>query len=290
MATHPENPHSNPFPGMNPYLESPRLWPEVHNKIIAALHRYLRRRLPFRYSVIMEERLGLGISIGVNPPDEPPTRYIRPDLAITGAAVSGSGTAPGGGAAPALDRGAVAVLLPVRETVSEWFISISTAAAADAGNGNQPVTILEVLSPGNKNAGVGRSQYLGQRGSIIASAVHLVEIDLVRQGTPMPYQGYDCDDDAALDAPYRHLISRWPTRPWAAMYPFALPSGIPDVTVPLLAGDAEPQIPLNTLLHDLYRADYYANYVDYNSDPAGPLSDDDRRWLDGLLRAKGLRR
>ena len=287
MATHPENPHNNPFPGMNPYLESPRLWPEVHNKIIAAMHRYLRRRLPFRYSVIMEERLGLGIGIGVNPPDEPPTRYIRPDLAITGA-VSESGTAPGGGATLALDRGAVAVLLPVRETVSEWFISIATTDAD--GNGSQPVTILELLSPSNKRAGAGRSQYLDKRGSIIESAVHLVEIDLVRLGTPMPYQGYDYNDDDALDAPYRHLISRWQTRPWAAMYPFALPSAIPDVTVPLLEGDAEPQIPLNALLHDLYREDYYANYVDYGKDPDGPLSDADRRWLDGLLRDKGLRR
>ena len=286
MATHPENPHRNPFPGMNPYLESPRLWPEVHNKIIAAMHRYLRRRLPFRYSVIMEERLGIGI--GVNPPDEPPTRYIRPDLTITGTGTGTDiGTAPGGATAPALDSGAVAVLLPVRETVSEWFISIATA---DDGNGNQPVTILEVLSPSNKRAGAGRNQYLDKRGSIIESAVHLVEIDLVRQGTPMPYQGYDHNDDNALDAPYRHLISRWQTRPWAAMYPFALPSAIPDVTVPLLEGDAEPQIPLNALLHDLYRADYYANYVDYTADPAGPLSDNDRRWLDGLLRAKGLRR
>ena len=78
MATHSENPYSNPFPGMNPYLEAPRLWAEVHNKIIAEMHRYLRRRLPFRYSVIMEERLG----IGVNAPDEPPVRYIVPDLAV----------------------------------------------------------------------------------------------------------------------------------------------------------------------------------------------------------------
>ena len=277
MATHLENPYSNPFPGMNPYLESPRLWPEVHNKLIAAMHRYLRRRLPFRYSVIMEERLG----IGINPPDEPPIRYIRPDLAVTGAGTIG---APSGGAAPALDGGAVAVLLPARETVSEWFISIATAAA---GDGNEPVTILEILSPSNKRAGAGRNQYLDKRSSVIESAVHLVEIDLVRQGAPMSYQGYD---DYDTDAPYRHLVSRWPTRPWAALYPFGLQSAIPDVAVPLLEGDAEPKIPLGALLDDLYREDYYANYVDYGSDPAGPLSDGDRLWLDGLLRAKGLRR
>lgn len=274
MATHSENPYSNPFPGMNPYLEAPRLWAEVHNKIIAEMHRYLRRRLPFRYSVIMEERLG----IGVNAPDEPPVRYIVPDLAVTGRDAAHRPDAAPEYAVAERDAGAVAVLLPIRETVAEWYISI---AAADS---NETVTILEVLSPSNKRAGAGRNQYLDQRGSIIESAVHLVEIDLVRQGSPMPCQGYDAD------APYRHLVSRWPTRPWAALYPFGLQSPIPDVTVPLLEGDAEPKIPLGALLHNLYLDDYYANYVDYGSDPEGPLSDADRRWLDALLREKGLRR
>ena len=274
MAMHAENPYSNPFPGMNPYLEAPRLWPEVHNKIIAEMHRYLRRRLSFRYSVIMEERLG----IGVNAPDEPAVRYIVPDLAVTGSDAAHRPDAAPEYAVAEQDAGAVAVLLPIRETVAEWYISI---AAADS---NETVTVLEVLSPSNKRAGAGRNQYLDQRGGIIESAVHLVEIDLVRQGLPMPCQGYDAD------APYRHLVSRWSTRPWAALYPFGLQSPIPDVTVPLLEGDAEPKIPLGALLHNLYRDDYYANYVDYGSDPEGPLFNDDRRWLDGLLRAKGLRR
>ena len=55
-----ENPFANPFPGMNPYLESRRLWPEVHNKLIGEMHRFLRRTLPFRYTVIMDERVGIG--------------------------------------------------------------------------------------------------------------------------------------------------------------------------------------------------------------------------------------
>ena len=276
MATHVKNPYINPFPGMNPYLEAPRLWPEIHNKIIAEMHRYLRRRLPFRYSVIMEERLG----IGVNFPDEPPVRYIMPDLTVTGSDAVPSPAPVPDAVHPEPDAGAVAVLLPIRETVAEWFISI---AAAD---GSAPVTILEVLSPSNKRAGAGRNQYLDKRGSIIESAVHLVEIDLVRQGIPMPCRGYDYDSDTH----YCHLVSRWQTRPWAALYPFGLQSAIPDVTVPLLDGDAEPKIPLGALLHNLYQEDYYANYVDYRQDPEVPLSDNDRRWLNTLLREKGLRR
>ena len=55
-----ENPFANPFPGMNPYLESRRLWREVHNNIIHEMFRFLRRTLPFRYTVIMEERVPIG--------------------------------------------------------------------------------------------------------------------------------------------------------------------------------------------------------------------------------------
>ena len=27
----------SPFPGMDPWLEAPRIWPDVHNSLIAAL-------------------------------------------------------------------------------------------------------------------------------------------------------------------------------------------------------------------------------------------------------------
>ena len=40
MAAPVENPFANPFPGMNPYLESRRLWPEVHNNIIHEMFRF----------------------------------------------------------------------------------------------------------------------------------------------------------------------------------------------------------------------------------------------------------
>ena len=273
LARNAEIPLDNPFPGMNPYLESARLWPGVHNLIIAEMHHYLRRRVPFRYFVIMEERAG----IGIHPPPEPAYRYIKPDLGITD--VGGRpGLAADAVARPETDGDAVPVLVPFRETVSEWYITISDR------NSDELVTILEVLSPSNKRSGEGRIQYEDKRNSIFESSTHLVEVDLVRQGQPMPAQGYDGD------APYRHLVSRGPTRPAATLYPFGLQSPIPDVAVPLLAGDAEPKIPLNELLHNLYRDDYYANYVDYGTDPEGPLSDADRVWVDGLLREKGLRR
>ena len=269
MATAMENPFANPFPGMNPYLESSRIWREVHNKLIGQMHSFLRRTLPFRYTVIMDERVG----IGNDPTRDAPARYALPDLSIRGGRVRERVLAP------YRTEGRVTAKLPwTDETPREWYITIGERSQEDT------VTVVELLSPSNKLlGGHGRSQYLEKRELIIAGPTHLVEIDLVRVGRPMPVEGYDGD------APYRNLISCWQTRPEVDLYPFRLQTPIPDVAVPLLEGDDDAVVPLGALVHDMYEQDYYANYVDYSGDPEGPLSDDDRVWIDGLLREKGLR-
>ena len=48
---------SSPFPGMDPYLEHPALWPGVHNGLIAALQLVLAPQLRPRYYVALEERV-----------------------------------------------------------------------------------------------------------------------------------------------------------------------------------------------------------------------------------------
>lgn len=271
MAAQTENPFANPFPGMNPYLESRRLWPEVHNNIIHEMFRFLRRNLPFRYTVIMDERVG----IGNDPSKDPPARYAEPDLSIRRSGMRERAIVP------YQTEGRVAAKLPwTDEAAREWYVTIGERSRED----HDPIAIVELLSLSNKlTAGHGRSQYLEKRERIIASGTHLVEIDLTRVGRPMPVEGYDGD------APYRHLISRWQTRPDVDLYPFRLQTPIPDVPVPLLEGDNDAVVPLGSLLHDMYEQDYYSNYADYSEDPEGPLSEDDREWIDLLLRKKGLR-
>ena len=145
-----ENPFANPFPGMNPYLESSRIWREVHSKLIGEMHRFLRRTLPFRYTVIMDERVG----IGNDPSRDPPARYALPDLSIRGGRVRERALAP----YQTQDEVRVTARLPLDdETSSEMFITIGERERED------PVTIVELLSPSNKLPGRhGRSQYLGQ--------------------------------------------------------------------------------------------------------------------------------
>ena len=47
----------NPFPGMNPYLEQPELWHQVHNRLIVAIADELTPQIAPKYRVSIEERV-----------------------------------------------------------------------------------------------------------------------------------------------------------------------------------------------------------------------------------------
>lgn len=48
---------SNPFPGMNPYLESPKCWFNFHTQFLVHLSDAINTLLPEKYCSIMEERV-----------------------------------------------------------------------------------------------------------------------------------------------------------------------------------------------------------------------------------------
>lgn len=46
----------SPFPGMNPYLENPEFWPEVHHRLIVAIADDIEQNLSQQYRVAIEKR------------------------------------------------------------------------------------------------------------------------------------------------------------------------------------------------------------------------------------------
>jgi hypothetical protein len=66
-----------PFPGMDPYLEHPVLWPDVHNGLIAELRNTLAPQLHPRYYVALEERTYLVEPAGL-------AFVRRPDVTVVG--------------------------------------------------------------------------------------------------------------------------------------------------------------------------------------------------------------
>ncbi|HAZ47822.1 MAG TPA: hypothetical protein DDW76_06430 [Cyanobacteria bacterium UBA11369] len=64
---------------------------------------------------------------------------------------------------------------------------------------------------------------------------------------------------------------------------------MPAFRLPLRAGDVEPEVDLQALLHGVYELSGYDYFIDYNSDTMPPLSESDAAWMDALLREKELR-
>ena len=68
----------SPFPGMDPYLEIPWMWPDVHHGLISACQELLNQQLRPRYFASVEERVYVADDID---PDR--TLYV-PDIRIAG--------------------------------------------------------------------------------------------------------------------------------------------------------------------------------------------------------------
>ncbi len=133
----------------------------------------------------------------------------------------------------------------------------------------------------NKRQGKGRQQYEENRNRVLNSDTHLVEIDLLREGLPMPYFG------RAPVSDYRILVSRADIRPQAELYGFNLPEPIPTFPMPLKGQDQGPIVDLNELLQTVYDQGSFDLAIDYSQDPVPPVPPDDADWLSGILASMG---
>jgi hypothetical protein len=253
---------------MEPYLEHPGLWPDVHNSLSAESRRDLSPRVRPKHSVGIEERTYMSDS------DEL-VLVGRADVAVR-AAREAAGEQPA--AVPnAAPTGTLTVELPMSDRVRETYLEVRSV------EDGRVVAVLELLSPSNKMDGEGRRVYERKRKAILSSLTHLVEIDLLRAGTPMPVRG------AAPTASYRILVSREDSRPHASLTVFTVRDPIPPFVLPLQAGDQEPEVDLGSLLGALYEQAGYDLVVDYRREPVPPLSGSDAAWADALLRAARMR-
>lgn len=260
----------SPFPGMDPYLEDPALWPDVHHELMSVIRRDLNEQLVPRYVVRIEER------IYVSDEDDPGRRVIVPDLRIR----EGYGAI-----APRQELTSVSTVEPivvttlVEEEIHEARLEVVDAETRDV------ITILEILSPANKVAGArGRDSYQSKRHEVMTSSTHLVEIDLLRAGRRMHVDGGlpICD--------YVVHVSRVNQRPNGTVWPLLLHHRLPKIPVPLSNGDPDASFDLQSALSHAYDNAAYQVVVDYDGDPPPPpLTDDQRAWLHDLLSKAGLR-
>jgi hypothetical protein len=252
---------------MDPYLEHPDLWLEVHHRLITAIADVLAPHVRPKYRVAIEKRTYLldaedVVWVGV------------PDVTV------GVGRAAPEVLSPtpsAPQHQPLTVTVPMPEEVRESFLEIREVATGEV------VTVLELLSPGNKRTGEGRRVYELKRRHVLSSLTHLVEVDLLRAGEALPLMAGTVQTD------YRILVSHSDERPRAQLYAFQLRDAIPVFPLPLLTGDAHPQVDIQTLLGDVYDRAGFDLVLDYGREPVLALSPENHAWVDALLREKGLR-
>lgn len=262
----------SPFPGMNPYLEHPELWPGVHHRLIVAIADFLSVQLRPKYSVSLEVRM-------YESRDEQSLLVGIPDVSVLlkKGQVNTESLATSEVAVAAPPAEPITVTLPMPITVRQGYLEIKEVATREV------VTALELLSPVNKRSGKGRDSYLAKRERLFGSRTNFVEIDLLRSGEPMPIL------NKGINSHYRILASRSNQRPQAELYAFNLQSPIPSFLLPLRSPDKEPVIDLQTLLNNIYDVGSYDLKIDYSSEPIPPLSEEDEAWVDAVLQKQGWR-
>ena len=118
--------------------------------------------------------------------------------------------------------------------------------------------------------------------------MNLVEIDLIRAGNYVLAVPED-RLPAECRTPYLICVCRATKRNQAEIYPMPLRQPLPNTRVPLRPTDGDVILRLQELVDDCYRDGRYATCLNYRLDPVPRLGESDARWLDWILREKGLR-
>jgi len=197
----------SPFPGMNPYLEDPQLWPEVHSRLIVAIADHLNPQIMPKYRVAVERRIyemvdGDSLTVGI--PDVSISRSKQPP-AERPTSASAVATQPR------------RILLPTPEEVRESYLEIRDVATGAV------VTVIELLSPKNKKTGPGRDAYETERLRLLSSLANFVEIDLLRAGRAM------FTANTSETCHYAVIVSPTSLSPEAELYNFGLQEEMPNL-------------------------------------------------------------
>ena len=272
----------SPFPGMDPYLEAPDIWPDCHNALASEIRGELNRTLVHPYYARLEMRPEVGIV-----DDESGGRgRIVPDVAVVRRPHEGRG-------------GGVAVAVPALREMSESFevefldeaIHHHFVEIRDASRGHRLVTLIEILSPSNKRPGPDREAYTRKQREVIESETSLVEIDLLRSGRrilPDPRLAQHIDERTPRPG-YVVLVSTASRRGGAGLgyrvYPFGLRDRLPCVGIPLKAEEPHVALDLQDVFDRAYDGGpYRRGAVDYAAPADPPLAGDDAAWSEALLR------
>ncbi len=253
-----------PFPGVDPFIEGQR-WPDFHTTFITILREMLMPRVRPRYVVEVQEYLYLARD------EEDPDRLVEPDLALVDAADRWTAELPESGGTALAVKPAIHTL-PVPKRFRQAYLTIRNREFQNV------VTVIEVLSPWNKAAGQGRTEYLVKRANLLLTPAHLVELDLLRGGRRLATR------EPLEPADYYAFVCRKERLPSAEVYAWTLQQPLPPIPIPLAGEDPDVVLDLQAAFTTTYDRAGYDYSLNYRRHVDPPLAPDLAEWAQTLLK------
>jgi uncharacterized protein DUF4058 len=261
----------SPFPGMDPWLESPTEWPGFHYILVVTTVEVLQpQRRAKGYYANPGERVWLMEPPCPICPDVALMQHVRRPVPATSVELA------------VLEPDEPLRVPAPSVEVHESFVEIFDAAD------NRLVTGIEFVSPANKVDYDGRRLYQLKQQEMREAGVHLVEVDLIRRGPHV----LDIPRRVVEDAkPWDYLVNlaRRGSRE-LEFYAIPMQQRLPRIRVPLKSGNGDATLDLQLAFTRSYEIGPYPERLDYASAPPDPpLGDELARWANDLLTAKGFR-
>jgi hypothetical protein len=262
----------SPFPGMDPYVE--QFWGDAHQTMIIGARAAIQKQLPADLVARVDERV-------IVEPSDMHHRKITPDVRVLERHERKEPVVRASNGIAVAEP--LVVHLEQDEPAREGYIEI-----VDLKSGRRVVTVIEIISPSNKLPGAGRELYRKKQEELREGGVSMVEIDLIRTGSHVLMVPFSRIPEGK-PTPYAACIRRAWKQFDLEYYPLAIRERLPAIAIPLRSEDPYVPLDLQAIFDQCWEEGRYGDDINYSEDPAPPLTGDDAKWADALLREQGRR-
>ncbi|MDM8528737.1 DUF4058 family protein [Anaerolineales bacterium HSG24] len=249
----------SPFPGMDPYLEDSEIWSGFHNKLANEIVYQLMPLISPKYYADVEiytasvNELNIGMATHETYPDVGVYYPPMSDKSLPEPVEGNMSVSTDPISAIAIPAAPLTREVPFIEHTRLRTVQIYLTKTSHL------ITSIEILYPANKQGLKQLENYRHKRSKLIRSAVHLVELDLLRAGKRPGPELTDLPDETD----YLLLVNRMGLSRISEIWPLPLNQPFPILPVPLLSPDPDIPLDLNKAVQTVYDRSGYVYRIDY---------------------------